>query len=74
MEKNDLTSAALKNVSKMMNFTNVEVMSGSRFYKRRKQKEGFTADASTEETIEELSREEVLRMNKTYNKYSRKLF
>ncbi|MDO5422783.1 MAG: DUF5716 family protein [Eubacteriales bacterium] len=63
---------ALAAAAGRMHLNGLTVMSQKLFYKKRKAKVSFASELEPEETAEELSKEDILRMNKTHNKYSRK--
>lgn len=55
-----------------MNFSQFTVISDRSLYKRRKTRQDFTNDLAPEEETEELTREEILRLNRIKNRYSRR--
>lgn len=68
----DGREADVDKVGKLMNLSQLTVISERSLYKRRKPKQDFTESLKEEEEYLELSREEILRMNKIKNRYSRK--
>lgn len=62
----------IEQIGRRMNFSQFAVLSDKSFYKRRKPKTDFTRRLAAEEEPEELSMEEVLRLNRIRNRYSRK--
>lgn len=62
----------LKAAAEKMNFSYLNVLSEKSLYKRRKGKRPFLEDMELEEEAEELSREDVLKMNRMNNRYSRR--
>lgn len=68
----DGREADVDKVGKLMNLSQLTVISERSLYKRRKPKQDFTESLKEEEEHPELSREEILRMNKIKNRYSRK--
>ena len=68
----DGREAEVDKVGKLMNLSQLTVISERSLYKRRKPKQDFTESLKEEEEYLELSREEILRMNKIKNRYSRK--
>lgn len=66
----DETEERLTKVGEQMNFSSMEVLSEKSLYKRRKRK-NFVNEMEPDEKTEELSREDVLRMNKLHSRYSR---
>uniref|UniRef100_UPI004055DEC5 Wadjet anti-phage system protein JetA family protein n=1 Tax=Agathobacter sp. TaxID=2021311 RepID=UPI004055DEC5 len=62
----------IQKVSRIINFSYPSIMSKKSFYKRRKGKMNFTdALAADEGTTEELSKEDILKLNKMKKRYSR---
>lgn len=61
----------LQQISEKMNFSSLNVLSESSLYKRRKRK-NFINEMEPDKKVEELSREDVLKMNKLHNRYSKK--
>ena len=55
-----------------MNFSQFTVISDRSLYKRRKSRQDFTAELQPEEEIVELSKDEILQLNRMKNRYSRK--
>lgn len=63
---------AIGQVGAQMNLSQMTVISEKSLYKRRKTKQDFTEALEAEEETEELSKEEILKLNKIKNRYSRK--
>lgn len=59
-------------VSALMNLSRMEIISEKSLYKRRRPKQDFAESLALEEETEELSGEEILRLNRIRNRYSRK--
>lgn len=59
-------------ISKVMNLSQTAVLSQGSLYKKRKPKQDFMESLAVEEESGELSGEEVLRLNKIQNRYSRR--
>ena len=55
-----------------MNFSQIEIISEKSLYKRRKGKAVFRDNLEPDEEMPELAREDVLRLNRIQNRYSRK--
>lgn len=55
-----------------MNFSQIEIISEKSLYKRRKGKAVFRDNLEPDEEMPELAREDVLRLNRIHNRYSRK--
>lgn len=71
--ENDLNASfLLEKAAERLNLTEITVLSKQRFYRRRKTREEFSAGRIEEVMIEDLTKEEVLQMNKTHNKYNKK--
>lgn len=62
----------LSRISGLMNLSQLTVISEKSLYKRRKPKQDFADSLEDEEELEELSRDEILKLNKIKNRYSRK--
>lgn len=71
-KNSDQEEEKVKKVSKLINLSYPELLSQKSFYKRRKSKQNF-ADAldADEEQAEELSKEDILKLNKMKKRYSR---
>lgn len=61
----------LNAISEKMNCSTVEVLSENSLYTRRRRK-NFVSEMEPDEKMPELSREDVLRMNKLHHRYSKK--
>lgn len=68
----DAREADTEKIGKMMNLSQFTVISEKSLYKRRKSKQDFVESLEAEEEHGELSREEILKINKIKNRYSRK--
>lgn len=62
----------IKEVSSRLNLSSFEILSDKSLYKKRRQKSGFQTENGPEEVREELSREEILKLNRLHNRYSKK--
>lgn len=62
----------IRKTAEKLNFSRVDVLSGKSLYKRRKGRRSFLENLEPEEEPEELSREDVLRMNRMNHRYSRR--
>lgn len=62
----------IKEVSSRLNLSSFEILSDKSLYKKRRQKGSFQAENGPEEVREELSREEILKLNRLHNRYSKK--
>lgn len=62
----------LTRIGAQMNFSQVQILSGKSLYKRRKARTPFTEQLTPEEEPEELTRSDVLRLNRIQNRYSKK--
>ena len=70
--ENEKADEKIKKVSSIMNLSYPSVLSKKSLYKRRKTKQNFLdALRAEEETTEELSKTDILRMNKMKKRYSR---
>ena len=76
---NDLSASSEEDLEKKlahtasrMNFSQFTVISDHSLYKRYKSRQDFTAELMPEEEPEELTREEILQLNRMKNRYSRK--
>lgn len=61
----------IRETAEKLNFSRVDVLSGKSLYKRRKGRRSFMENLEPEEESQELSREDVLRMNRMNHRYSR---
>lgn len=61
----------LEAVSRKMNLSCFEMLSEKSLYKRRKQRKDFIQEMGEEEEIQDLNREDVLKLNKIQMRYSR---
>ncbi len=59
-------------IGALMNLSQMAVLSEKSLYKRRRVKVGFTEGLEPEEEMKELTGEEILRLNKIKNRYSRR--
>lgn len=64
--------AMITAVGARMNLSQVDILSGQSLYKRRRKKADFQEGLQDEEVQEELSREELLDLNKIKKRYSKK--
>ena len=64
--------ADLAKIGSKINLSQFTVISEKSLYKRRKPRVDFTESLEEDEPEEELSREEILKLNKIKNRYSRK--
>lgn len=71
LEENEKSEERLKKVGEKMNLANFEILSEKSLYKRRKYRD-FASRMEPEEAGSELSREDVLRLNKIQTRYSQK--
>ena len=62
----------IREVGEHMNLSQMTILSEKSLYKRRRPKADFTGNLEAEEEAEELSREEILNLNKLKNHYSKK--
>ena len=62
----------IREVGEHMNLSQMTILSEKSLYKRRRPKTDFTGNLEAEEEAEELSREEILNLNKLKNRYSKK--
>ena len=62
----------IREVGERMNLSQMTILSEKSLYKRRRPKADFTVNLEAEEEAEELSREEILNLNKLKNRYSKK--
>ncbi len=68
----DVREHDLARIGGLMNLSQLTVLSEKSLYKRRRPKQDFTDSLEDEEELEELSRDEILKLNKIKNRYSRK--
>lgn len=61
----------LKDVSQKMNLSFLEILSGKSLYKRRKSRADFISQMEMQEEMEDLDREDVLKLNRIQMRYSR---
>ena len=61
----------LKDVSQKMNHSFLEILSAKSLYKRRKSRADFISQMEMQEEIEDLDREDVLKLNRIQMRYSR---
>lgn len=62
----------IRMAAEKLNFSRVDVLSEKSLYKRRKGRRSFMENLEPEEEPQELSREDVLKMNRMNNRYSRR--
>ncbi|MGN0484817.1 MAG: Wadjet anti-phage system protein JetA family protein [Lachnospiraceae bacterium] len=62
----------LEKVAGLMNLSDLGELTQDSLFKRRKRKQNFAQKLQPEETMQELSREEVLRMNRSHAKYTKR--
>jgi SpoVK/Ycf46/Vps4 family AAA+-type ATPase len=62
----------LAKIANLINLSQMTVISEKSLYKRRRPKQDFVESLADEEVQEELSRDEILKLNKIKNRYSRK--
>lgn len=62
----------IREVGARMNLSDFEILSERSLYKRRKGKKSFISQMAEDETAEDLKREDVLRLNRIQNRYSKK--
>ncbi len=62
----------IKEVSARLNLSSFEILSDKSLYKKRRQKGRFQTENPPEEVREELSREEILKLNRLHKRYSKK--
>lgn len=55
-----------------LNFSQVEILSEKSLYKRRKEKRSFRENLEPDEILQELTREDVLKLNRIHNRYSKR--
>lgn len=58
-------------VGEKMNLSQLEILSEKSLYKRRKARKDFISRMAVEETVEDLNREDVLRLNRIQMRYSK---
>ena len=63
---------ALADAAQAMRLTTAEALHKERFYQKRKGRAAFRAGDHEDEVQPELGKDEILRMNQTHNKYSRR--
>ena len=68
----DARDVDTERIGRRMNLSQLTVISEKSLYKRRQSKQDFTDSLEAEEEHQELSREEILKMNKIKNRYSHK--
>lgn len=62
----------IRRIASRMNFSQFSVLSDKSLYKRRKARAAFAEALEPDEAPEDLTREEVLRLNRIHNRYTRK--
>jgi hypothetical protein len=72
LAENDDPDEMIKKIGEQMNLSQVTIMSEKSLYKRRKNKQDFTENLVPDEEIVELSKDEILKLNKIKNRYSKK--
>lgn len=70
--KEDSIEADVEKIGNLMNLSQLTVISEKSLYKRRKSRQDFTESLEPEEEQRELSGDEILKLNKIKNRYSRK--
>lgn len=68
----EIQSGALAKAAGAMKLTAMEVMDRNRFYQKRKARTVFQAGDREDEVQPELDKNEILKMNQTHNRYSRR--
>lgn len=68
----DAQDREAERIGTLMNLSQMTVISEKSLYKRRRLKQDFMEGLAPEEEMEELSGEEILRLNRIRNRYSRK--
>ena len=59
-------------IGKKLNFSRVDILSEKSLYKRRREKRAFLENLEPEEEMQDLPREDVLKLNRLQNRYSRR--
>jgi hypothetical protein len=62
----------INRIGEKMNLSQVTILSEKSLYKKRKNKQDFTENLEPDEEIIELTKEEILKLNKIKNRYSKK--
>lgn len=62
----------IKQISEKINFSQLTIVSEKSLYKRKKSKKDFTEHLEPDVESEELSKDEILKLNKLKNRYSKK--
>ena len=62
----------LTEAARRMNFSQVEIISEKSLYKRRKERRSFKENLEPDDIPQELTREDVLKLNKIHNRYSKR--
>lgn len=62
----------IKQIGEKMNFSQLTMVSEKSLYKPRKSKQNFTEHLEPDMEVEELSKDEILKLNKIKNRYSKK--
>lgn len=62
----------LRMTGAQMNLSCLEILSGKSLYKRRKGKKDFISQMAEDEEVEDLNREDVLRLNRIQSRFSKK--
>lgn len=63
--------ASLRKVGEKMNLSQLDLLSERSLYRKRKGKKDFKEDLEPDEEMEELSKDEILKLNKIKNRYSK---
>jgi len=72
MSNSDRREEIIKATGAKMNLSLFEIISNQSLYKRRKGKKDFISQMAVEETVEELDKENVLKLNRIQMRYSKK--
>ena len=71
LEIDEKREERLSQVAEKMNLSRLEVLSEKSFYRRKKRRD-FISRLEPDEDVRELTREEVLRLNKIHTRYIKK--
>jgi ketosteroid isomerase-like protein len=72
LSRTEEVDAKIMQIGKRMNLSQLTLVSEKSFYKRRKPRQDFTEHLVPDLEIEELSMDEILKLNKIKNRYSKK--
>lgn len=72
LSETDGADAKISQVAEKMNLSQLTVVSEKSLYKRRKPRQDFTENLEPDVETEEMSRDDVLKLNKIKNRYSKK--